>query len=59
MAQWKDSEFENEKQQLIENVADFINKHFYIGINNQVTSKENYYSLTESIRDFEQSMEGK
>lgn len=46
------------KQQWIEEAVDFISKRFYIGINNRITSKENYYSLTELIRDFEKAMKG-
>ena len=53
---WKDKQHAQEKQQWIDNAADFISQKFYIGINNQVTSKENYYTLTELIRDFEQTM---
>ena len=55
---WKDKQHAQEKQQWIDNAADFISQKFYIGINNQVTSKENYYTLTELIRDFEQTMKG-
>ena len=58
MADWKDEQHKQEKQQWIDKAADFISKRFYIGINNQVTSKENYYTLTELIRDFEQTMKG-
>lgn len=58
MAQWKDEQSAKEKQQLIDNAVDFISKRFYIGINNHVISKEDYYTLTELIRDFEQAMKG-
>jgi len=58
MGQWKDEQHAQEKQQWIEKAVDFISKRFYIGINNHITSKENYYSLTELIRDFEQTMKG-
>jgi hypothetical protein len=54
--QWKDEQHEQEKQQLIDKAADFISKHFYIGINNHITSNENYFSLTELIRDFTNSI---
>lgn len=56
--QWKDVQHAKEKQQWIEKAVDFISKRFYIGINNHVISKEDYYSLTELIRDFEQTMKG-
>ena len=55
---WKDKQHAQEKQQWIDNAVDFISKRFYIGINNHITSKEDYYSLTELIRDFEQTMKG-
>lgn len=58
MAQWKDEQHAKEKQQWIDKAVDFISKRFYIGINNHITSKEDYYTLTELIRDFKQTMKG-
>jgi len=55
---WKDEQHAQEKQQWVDKAVDFISKRFYIGINNHITSKEDYYSLTELIRDFEQTMKG-
>lgn len=47
------------EKQLINSVVDFISRSFYIGISNHIISKEEYYTLTELIRDIEQAMEGK
>lgn len=58
MAEWKDKERKEQKQQIIDKAADFISKHFYIGIYNHVISKEDYYTITELIRDFEQTVKG-
>lgn len=56
IAKWKDEQHAKEKARWIDKAVDFISKRFYIGINNHITSKEDYYTLTELIRDFEQTM---
>ena len=57
MADYKDEQHAKEKQRWIEKVADFINEHFYLNINNKAVSKNEYYTFTELIRDFNKYIE--
>lgn len=46
------------EKQIIKKVNEFISNNFLININNHCVSKEDYYTLTELIRDLTKAMKG-